>query len=186
MNMNTMNTSTSMSASIQQAIFENNEGTRLVRHCEYDAAVTSFTVVSEILQPLTVIVEEKKQKQNACHSYDDDDEHDDDTTDCSCTTSAPLTISFTNKSMETRSCSCEDSNEMNDNKTTTTPSYCTSSSSAPASRTASPASTDHSTKQRKLKHFVFRDPVIIPTASISSATSASLSQFLMIILYNLA
>eukprot|EP00751_Fragilariopsis_kerguelensis_P044675 CAMPEP_0171000312 /NCGR_PEP_ID=MMETSP0736-20130129/14693_1 /TAXON_ID=186038 /ORGANISM="Fragilariopsis kerguelensis, Strain L26-C5" /LENGTH=158 /DNA_ID=CAMNT_0011427795 /DNA_START=7 /DNA_END=480 /DNA_ORIENTATION=- len=158
MNMNTMNTR-SMSASIQEAIFENNEGTRLVRHSEYDAAVKSFTVVLEILKPLAVIVEEQKHKQqNARYMYDDGEN--DDTTNAS-TTSAPLTISFTNKSaMETES--CEDCNDMNANQTTTTPSCCTSSSSSslPASRTAS-ASTDNFTK-RKLKHFVFRDPVIIP------------------------
>jgi len=184
MNMNTMNTSTSMSASIQQAIFENNEGTRLVRHCEYDAAVKSFTVVLEILKPLAVIVEEQKHKQNARYMYDDGAGSSDN--DATSAHSAPLTISFTNKSaMDTES--CDDSNEMNDNKTTTTTTSCctsSSSSSPSASRTAS-VSSDHSTK-RKLKHFVFRDPVIIPTESIPSATSSSLSKFLMIVMYNLA
>lgn len=110
-------------------------------------AVKSSTVVLEILKPLAVIVEEQKHKKNTRHSYEDAVSDNDVDTDAS-TTSAPLTISFTNKVMDTES--FEVSNDIYDNKTTTT-----SSSSPPASRTSS-ASTENSTT-RKLKHFVFRE-----------------------------
>ena len=65
-----------MTAAIQQAIFENNEGTKLVRQCHYDAAVKSFTSVLQILKPTAVIVEDKHKhnaKKNAYKSIETDD-----------------------------------------------------------------------------------------------------------------
>merc|ERR1712161_91158 len=61
--------------------------------------------------------------------------------------------------------------------TTTSPRTSSSSSSL---------DTDLASTLKLGQHFVFRDPVIIPTESIPFASSASLSKFLMIVMYNVA
>jgi len=167
--MNSNTECTNMSSAIQEAILLNNKGTRLVRQCQYDAALQSFTTVIEMLKPLAAIAEDHKDKE------DDDNGNADADTDADTESSVPLTISFTNKSMDTDT--FDDSNDINDSKTTTTTSCCTSSSSL---------DTDLASTLKFGQHFVFRDPVIIPTASIPFASSASLSKFLMIVMYNVA
>jgi len=168
--------SNSMTASIQQAIYVNNEGTRLVRQSQYDSAVQSFIFVLDILKPLAVIAEDD-QKHNSYNQR------------TSSSAAAPLAISFTNKSMDTTTDTFDDNDSNNDTTMT--------SSSASASRTSSASlstSTSTSTEfvgqhhtQQKSEHFVFRDPVVIPPESLpSSASSALLSKFLMIVTYNLA
>jgi len=47
----------SITPAIHRAVFVNNEGTKLVRQCQYDAAVKSFTAVLKILKPLAALVE---------------------------------------------------------------------------------------------------------------------------------
>jgi len=42
---------------IHRAVFVNNEGTKLVRQCQFDAAVKSFTSVLKIIKPLAALVE---------------------------------------------------------------------------------------------------------------------------------
>jgi len=163
-----MNSNTDMSSAIQEAIFLNNKGTRSVRQCQYDSALQSFTVVIEMLKPLAAMAEDDKDNE------DDDNDNAADTDDDT-ESSVPLTISFTNKSMDTDT--FDDSNHIDDN-TTTTPSSRTSSSSS--------HDTDIASTIKFGQHFVFRDPVIIPTESIPSASSASLSKFLMIVMFNVA
>jgi len=170
--MNSNTECTNMSSAIQEAILLNNKGTRLVRQCQYDAALQSFTTVIEMLKPLAAIAEEHKEKE------DDEIGNADADTNADTESSVPLTISFTNKSMDTDT--FDDSNDINDSKTTTTPSSRTSSSSS------SSLDTDLASTLKFGQHFVFRDPVIIPTASIPFASSASLSKFLMIVMYNVA
>mmetsp|Transcript_9213 Transcript_9213/g.10191 ORF Transcript_9213/g.10191 Transcript_9213/m.10191 type:complete len:302 (-) Transcript_9213:81-986(-) len=168
-----MNSNTDMSSAIQEAIFLNNKGTRSVRECDYDSALQSFTVVIEMLKPLAAIAEDEKDNE------EDDNDNDADTVDDT-DSSVPLTISFTNKSMDTDT--FDDRNDVNDN-TTTTPSSSRTSSSASSS---SSLDTDLASTIQFGQHFVFRDPVIIPTESIPSASSSSLSKFLMIVMFNVA
>jgi len=169
-----MNTST-MTASIQYAVFLNNKGTRLVRQCQYGSAMKSFTDVLEILKPLAVIAEDHKHKHSRYQGDDNDNDNDNDnsivtnTDDASsATNSVPLTISFTNKSMESR----------------------TSSSSLDKDVDTDTASTIKFRDTQKRRHFVFRDPVVIPPESCipssASASSKLLSKFLMIVMYNVA
>ena len=47
----------SMTPAILQAVFVNNDGTKLVRNSQFDAAVKSFTKVLKILKPLAALVE---------------------------------------------------------------------------------------------------------------------------------
>ena len=47
----------SITPAIHRAVFVNNEGTKLVRQCQFDAAVKSFTAVLKILKPLAALVE---------------------------------------------------------------------------------------------------------------------------------
>jgi len=188
-----------MTSAIQQAIYENNEGTRMVRQCQYDSAVKSFTSVLQILKPLATIVEDR----HARRSYQGNDNDNDidnvvnDYTNAS-SSSIPLKISFNHKSME------DDSNH-NDSKDDTTtrtaeihPSSSQRSSSSPTDTDTS-STTTKSVVHRKLKHYVFRDPVVIPPQSIpvgdnengdesesSFYSPALFTKFLMIVMYNLA
>merc|ERR1712238_202888 len=145
-NMSNMNTnSTSMSVSIQQAILENNAGTRFVRQCHYDSAVKSFTAVLKILKPLAELVEGNKSATEGGNDNDTTTNAQESTaSDVDSSTAVPMTISFQNKSMDTKN--------TNDNDTTTT---------APS---------------RKLRHFVFRDPIVIDDPS-SQYSPESLSKF---------
>mmetsp|Transcript_15379 Transcript_15379/g.17294 ORF Transcript_15379/g.17294 Transcript_15379/m.17294 type:complete len:121 (+) Transcript_15379:60-422(+) len=62
--MSNMKNTTSISAFIKQAVYENNEGTRFVRRCQYNSAERSFTSVLMILQQLADIVENKYDDNN--------------------------------------------------------------------------------------------------------------------------
>jgi len=169
-----MNSNSNMSTAIQEAIFLNNKGTRLVRQCQYDSALQSFAAVIEMLKPLAVIAEDHKDNDDDDNGNAVDADADADT-DADTESSVPLTISFTNKSLDTDT--FDDSNDINNNAMTT-----------PSSRTASSSSldTDIASTIKFRQHFVFRDPVVIPTESIPSASAASLSKFLMIVMYNVA
>merc|ERR1719162_1734302 len=74
----------------------------------------------------------------------------------------------------------EKTNNTNDNDTTTTPPSRTSSSSS----SPSPDTVPSTRRSRKLRHFVFRDPIVIDESSQYSPEL--LSKFLMIVMYNLA
>ena len=196
-----------MTAAIQQAIFENNEGTKLVRHCHYDVAVRSFTSVLQILMPFAVIVEDKDNvKKNV-------DSNDNAAADASNTT--PVAFRFDNKSRETDDIDTDTDTDIdidididtdtNDDSTGDNPpssppsrsrSRTSSSSSASSSTSTSDISTTTTTQsrtsssRRKLQHFVFRDPVVIRPKSISDidniSSPALFSRFIMIVMYNLA
>jgi len=204
MNMN-MN---QMSSAVQQAIYDNNEGTRLLRQCYYDEAVKSFTSVLQILKPLAVIVEEKQKHaaaarnnttrhHSSCYEGNDNDDN-----SSSSNSNLPFNISFNH----TKPTDDDDTYDENDSTiahrvhTSSSPSR-TSVSSSPvdaSSSLPSPSATNEfpqqQQRQRKLKHFVFRDPVSIPTPSniysedppSSYYSPALFSKFLMIVMYNLA
>mmetsp|Transcript_13318 Transcript_13318/g.14916 ORF Transcript_13318/g.14916 Transcript_13318/m.14916 type:complete len:147 (+) Transcript_13318:98-538(+) len=139
--MSTMNTSTTitsnMSASIQQAVLENNAGTRFVRQCHYDSAVKSFTSVLKILKPLAEIVEDNKTAAEGGNGNDNTtntkESTDFDSDADASTSTTPFIISFQNKSIDT-------TNNISDNDTTTTPSRTSSpSSSSSSSLSSSPS-----------------------------------------------
>jgi len=185
--MSSMNgNTTSMSASIQQVIIENNKGTRLIRQCQYDSAVKSFTAVLEILKPLAVIVEEKYINANNNASNTDDD------TSTTTTSSTPLVISFQNKSMDddTTTTSRTSSSQVTDKDTAASTSIATATATATKSAAfATSKRTTTCTNSRKLKHFVVRDPIVIDKDESSSSLLYSpglLSKLLMIVMYNLA
>lgn len=70
---------------IHRAVFVNNEGTKLVRQRQYDAAVKSFTAVLKILKPLAALVETNDSNEvTPSHTCNDD---------C-----IPMSISFANNS----------------------------------------------------------------------------------------
>jgi len=197
--MNTNNTNTnmnmdasSMSSAIQQAIFFNNKGTRLVRQCQYGGAVQSFTSVLKILKPLAVIVE-GKHAHRVHHSYEGNNNHDnatddatddetDDNTDAntdvdadaSTVRSMPLTISFNNKSIDTGTNEDDTltrATQMDHPSSLSLLSLDTASDSASDSiTTKSSFTTSTSTQKLKSKHFVFRDPVFIPPESTTYMT----------------
>jgi len=177
--MNTSTTTSNMSASIQQAIVENNAGTRFVRQCHYDSAVKSFTSVLKILKPLAEIVEDNKTAAAGGNNDNDNTTNIRDNTESDTeSSSVPLTISFHNKAMDTK-------NNANDNDTTTkTPSRTASLSSSSPSPSPDTVASPSTRLSRKLRHFVFRDPIVIDESS--SYSPELLSKFLMIVMYNLA
>jgi len=198
MSMNTnMNTSirtttgrrSGITATIQQAVFENNAGSRLVRQCHYDAAVKSFTSVLKILKPLAAILEQQQQQHDDNGSTNDDDSRNDnaDTTTISSTT-VPFKISFVNNNNTTMILDEDDTDE--DTTMTSTNETINNEVSVvsvlPEMITSSPevsASYKHkiiaAKKQhnkgaspfaRKPKYFVFHDPVVIPPDSLPTTT----------------
>jgi len=135
MNMNTMNTSTgnrrtsSITATIQHAVFENNAGSKLVRQCHYDAAVKSFTSVLKILKPLAAILEQQQQQNDdrlenndANDSTNDTDADTDtaDTTTITSTSTVPFQISFVNNNNTTMILDNDDDTEEDTTMTSTT------------------------------------------------------------------
>jgi len=211
-----------MTSAVQQIICENNEGARLLRQSHYDSAVKSFTSVLQRLNPLAVIVEEKYAAHyNTRHRND----HDSAIANANAS-NCPFTISFNH----TKPTTDDDTYDENDSSriahhmhTPSSPSSISSPVDA-SSLSSTSTSTTHEIpqqqqrqqqrQQRKLKHFVFRDPVIIPPQSralLSAATTATatatatatnsniedlpsssiyspalFSKFLMIVMYNLA
>jgi len=172
-----------MTATIQQAVFENNEGARLVRQCQFDAAVKSFTSVLKIMKPLAAILEDNDR-------FEDDNDIDTPTTtpsNSSSSTAVPFKISFTKMDDTTE----EEEDSSNDTTTDTTMTRTketmndlSSSSSPPVSPSCTHRSiaskhncnnnkenvASSSSFARKPKYFVFRDPVVIPPESLPSTT----------------
>jgi hypothetical protein len=207
---------------IHRAVFVNNEGTKLVRQCQYDAAVKSFTAVLKILKPLAALVEANDKNE---------------TTEIRNGDCIPISISFTNNTTTDDIGSSSSDEHTNINMRTSFDSFASlrqidlesseetqpqlpSSSetywngglsprpSMSASRkkqrrlSATAAAKLHAVvgspnqfAQRKISHFVFRDPVEIPPESVPSNVSVEakgeqscelFSKFLMIVMYNLA
>eukprot|EP00751_Fragilariopsis_kerguelensis_P025525 CAMPEP_0170868272 /NCGR_PEP_ID=MMETSP0734-20130129/23438_1 /TAXON_ID=186038 /ORGANISM="Fragilariopsis kerguelensis, Strain L26-C5" /LENGTH=223 /DNA_ID=CAMNT_0011245967 /DNA_START=63 /DNA_END=734 /DNA_ORIENTATION=- len=174
-----MKNTTSISAFIKQAVYENNEGTRFVRRCQYNSAERSFTSVLMILQQLADIVENKYDDNNgtAANANENSDTDVDVDVDAyvSTTTSIPLAFSFQHRSMDTNNTSGDD-----DSNTHTTISRTSSSST-----TKSTAFSTHTSSQ-ELKYFVFCDPIVIGESSFMCHSPGLLSKLLTIIMYNLA
>jgi len=183
---------------IHRAVFVNNEGTKLVRQCQYDAAVKSFTAVLKILKPLAALVE--ASDNNEASEIPNDD--------C-----IPMSISFATSGNSSSSSSDEDTDvDMSaslhslsslrqtdlaspEHETDTQP------QTPPPSQTywnggisPRPSGSASRKKQRRLSgaaaakllaasgpslrfarrntsHFVFRDPVEIPPESVPSTVS---------------
>ena len=110
-----------MTADFNRAVFVNNEGTRLVKQCQYDAAVKSFTTVLKILKPLAAIVENNAH-QNSMRSIDvtGSESTTVTTSSSSSATSVPLTISFTNSNSNSSSTIMDSSSTNTNNPTTET------------------------------------------------------------------
>lgn len=195
---------------IHRAVYVNNEGTKLVRQCQYDDAVKSFTAVLKILKPLAALVEANEHDESMSTPSDE----------C-----IPMSISFSNNTTN-------DSNRDEQGHTYTPVSNATDSPTEPESDAHSPTSSQEywnnvrsplpsntrNKKQRRLSaaaaakllaasgpankfarrktsHFVFRDPVEIPPESVPTSVSVEangghsselFSKFLMIVMYNLA
>merc|ERR1719253_2204020 len=92
---------------IHRAVFVNNEGTKLVRQCQYDTAVKSFTAVLKILKPLAALVEANGNNEVAEIPSDD----------C-----IPMSITFANNSIGNDSIG-NSSEERSDMNTSTNPSF---------------------------------------------------------------
>ena len=176
-----------MISAFQQAIYENNEGTKCVRLCQYDSAIKSFTSVLHKLKPIAVIIDDKHTEH--LHSKRGFYDHNDNGTD----TAVLLKIKFTSRSNDTEDDNATRATPLSIVKETdTSSSTSTSTSSTPAVF----AATRTRTRTRRLKHFLFRDPIVISPESMIpssvSSTSSSLSpvlfvsKFLMIVMYNLA
>jgi len=203
-----------MTDGIHRAVYENNKGTRLLRECQYNAAVESFTTVLKILKPLAAIVE---QMDLICFN--------DRTNDNGSIDGVPLPISFTNNTNNYDTNNDQDPTTTRRVTTTTdiapqTPSPSDSSSKETTNNNLSPppaqhdklmcphhslSSTDNKFAQKQT-HYVFRDPVMIPLESVPSAKDNVMmtddfdheeyefslyspeffSKFLMIVMYNLA
>jgi len=230
----------SITATIQHAVFENNAGSKLVRQCHYDAAVKSFTSVLKILKPLAAI-QEQQQHNDRFENHDDngsskDDDSSNDNADTTNSNTVPFKISFMNNNNtmimddDTEEDTTMTSTKETINDVSVVSPEVTASSSPEVSSSASYthnkliASKQHNCSNnnngaasspfaaRKLKYFVFHDPVVIPPESLPSrSTSAAtgmntnddddnddnfdelslyssefFSKFLMIVMYNLA
>lgn len=182
---------------IHRAVHVNNEGTKHVRQCQYDAAVKSFTAVLKILKPLAALVEASG------------DNEDMDTPNDEC---IPMSISFSNTTTENTN---SNSNNANDSPTASEEQAPSSQeywagvrspipsnnkkqrrlSTATAAKLLAASGPTNKFARRKTSHFVFRDPVEIPPESVPSSVSVDVngghsselfSKFLMIVMYNLA
>merc|ERR1712238_247035 len=169
----------SITATIQQAVFENNAGSRLVRQCHYDIAVKSFTSVLKILKPLAAILEQ--QQHNDRFENNDDN-------DSSNTVQFKISFVNNNNTMIMGDDDTEKDTDMICTKETMNDLSVLSVSpevSVPASSPEVSASYTHkllASKQhnynntgaasspfaRKPKYFVFHDPVVIPPESLPS------------------
>merc|ERR1712238_522607 len=169
----------SITATIQQAVFENNAGSRLVRQCHYDAAVKSFTSVLKILKPLAAILEQQQHNDR----FENNDDND-------ISNTVQFKISFVNNN---NTMIMDDDDTEKDTAITCTKETMNDLSvlsvspevSVPASSPEVSASYTHkllASKQhnynnngtasspfaRKPKYFVFHDPVVIPPESLPS------------------
>lgn len=181
---------------IHRAVFVNNEGTKLVRQCQYDAAVKSFTAVLKILKPLAALVEANGHNEAV---YIPNDE-------C-----IPMSISFTSNAA-TQSISRGDGTDEHADinlddiralrqtesepsvETVTEPQSPSSTqeywngglsprpsnsrnrmprrlSAAAAAKLLAASGPPNKYARQKTSHFVFRDPVEIPPESVPSTVS---------------
>jgi len=192
MNMNTSIRTTTgrrsgITATIQQAVFENNAGSRLVRQCHYDAAVKSFTSVLKILKPLAAILEQQQHNDR----FENNDAN-------ASSNTVQFKISFVNNSntmimddddteKDTEmTCTRETMNDLSVLSVSPEVSVTASSPAVSASYTHKVlASKQHNYNNnngttsspfaRKPKYFVFHDPVVIPPESLpSGSTSATI------------
>jgi hypothetical protein len=205
---------------IHRAVFVNNEGTKLVRQRQYDAAVKSFTAVLKILKPLAALVETNDSNEST-PSYTSNDDR------------IPMSISFANNtstatvgnsssgddltdinmpaSLETIASSGEndEQRERQSQSPSTSETYWNGGisprpsdrkkqrrlSAAAATKLLAASAPASKFARREASHFVFKDPVEIPPASVPSNVSVDdkggysselFSKFLMIVMYNLA
>merc|ERR1712238_303460 len=176
----------SITATIQQAVFENNAGSRLVRQCHYDAAVKSFTSVLKILKPLAAILEQQQHNDR----FENNDDND-------ISNTVQFKISFVNNN---NTMIMDDDDTEKDTAITCTKETMNDLSvlsvspevSVPASSPEVSASYTHkllASKQhnnnnngsasspfaRKPKYFVFHDPVVIPPESLPSRATIGIN-----------
>ena len=186
---------------IHQAVLVNNEGTKLVRQCQYDAAVKSFTAVLKILKPLAALVE--ANGRNVVVDIPNDE--------C-----IPASISFaSDTTTHSRSIgnSCDEHMDINVDDTTAVRQTDSESSEERETEPQSPSSLQeywngglsprpsnaqhrkprrlsptaaakllaasgppNKFARRKTSHFVFRDPVEIPPESVPSTVSVETNE----------
>jgi len=185
---------------IHRAVYVNNEGTKLVRQCQYDDAVKSFTAVLKILKPLAALVEANEDNESMAIPSDE----------C-----IPMSISFSNNTTndttvsnatdsptepESDAQSPTSSQEYWNNVRSPVPSNTRNKkqrrlSAAAAAKLLAASGPANKFARRKASHFVFRDPVEIPPESVPTSVSVEangghsselFSKFLMIVMYNLA
>jgi len=182
---------------IHRAVFVNNEGTKLVRQFEYDAAVKSFTSVLKILKPLAALVETNGTNEAMKISNDDN---------------IPMSITFANNTAAdmignssindtSTSISFEGLTSLHQNDSTSPEDMDTEPqppsrsqahwngafsprapepasrkkqrrlSAAAASKLLAASGPPNKFARRNTSHFVFRDPVEIPPESVPSNVS---------------
>jgi len=188
----------SITPAIHRAVFVNNEGTKLVRQCQYEAAVKSFTAVLKILKPLAALVE-ANDANDVMHIPNDD---------C-----IPMSISFANNATsetignssindidtnisfdgltslgQTDSASPDDDMDTEPQTPPQSQTYWNGGisprpsgpasrkkqrrlSAAAASKLLAASGPANRFARRKTSHFVFRDPVEIPPESVPSNVS---------------
>lgn len=174
---------------VHRAVFVNNEGATLVRHCHYDSAVKSFTAVLKILKPLAALVDASGQSEVVDMPNDD----------C-----LPTSVTFANDSISQNaqmdSRPSDESEAKSENNITLTPTGSRNRqsrrlSAAGAAKLLAASGPPNKFARRKTTHFVFRDAVEIPLESVPSSlpldphggySSELFSKFLMIVMYNLA
>ena len=177
---------------IHRAVHVNNEGTKLVRQCQYDAAVKSFTAVLRILKPLAALVEASGDNGDMAIPSDE----------C-----IPMSISFSNTT-NTNSTNANESPTASEEQAPSSQEYWAGVRSpipsnnkkqrrlsAAAAKLLAASGPTNKFARSKTSHFVFRDPVQIPPESVPSSVSVEVngghsselfSKFLMIVMYNLA
>lgn len=192
----------SITPAIQRAVFVNNEGTKLVRQCQYDAAVKSFTTVLKILKPLAALVE-ASDTNDAMHVPNDDciplsisfaSNASSDTIGNSSINDIDTTISFDGLTslgqtdlgspegdMDTEPQTPSQSQTYWNGGISPRPSGPASRkkqrrlSAAAASKLLAASGPANRFARRKSSHFVFRDPVEIPPESVPSNVSVEVT-----------
>jgi len=182
---------------IHRAVFVNNEGTKLVRQCQFDAAVKSFTAVLKILEPLAALVETDDNNEATemphCDCISISNSFANNTTnDDIGSSSSSSTDEQTNTNMRTsfdsftslRQIGLESSYEMDTDTETywngglsPRPSMSASQkkqrrlSATAAAKLLAVSGSPNPFARRTISHFVLRDPVEIPPESVPSNIS---------------
>eukprot|EP00534_Pseudo-nitzschia_fraudulenta_P001162 CAMPEP_0201128942 /NCGR_PEP_ID=MMETSP0850-20130426/35290_1 /ASSEMBLY_ACC=CAM_ASM_000622 /TAXON_ID=183588 /ORGANISM="Pseudo-nitzschia fraudulenta, Strain WWA7" /LENGTH=408 /DNA_ID=CAMNT_0047398283 /DNA_START=47 /DNA_END=1273 /DNA_ORIENTATION=- len=159
---------------IHKAVAENNNGTKLVRQCRYDAAVRSFTSVLKILKPLAALVEEISNDDDET-DYDEDEDEDFEGHESSSSECEFLTISFADNTASTDTVTSHSSLQQNGGSPRPqSPSYnnnnnnieSASVSQRRSSFTPPPTHSSSRTKQRRLSV-----PTPLSTSSLHSSNN---------------